>query len=230
MLMAMLEAGGYPVLKDASRPADAHNPGGYHEYAPVRASRRNPSWVAQAAGRAVKVVAPLLPWLPADRPYRVIFIVRDVLEVAVSQRRMLEGGTLAATEADRRVAGILARQLRELCTWVRSSGHLEVLWVSHRAVLRNPAGQSERIGAWLGGGLDASAMAGVVRSGWWRNRRSHIKEKLSGICNKDLFPYIIPGTDLAVRSADAVTRDVPASAADSAPAPLRGQLDKASRT
>jgi len=176
MLMAMLEAGGFPVLKDASRPADAHNPAGYFEYVPVRASRRDTSWVAQAAGKAVKVVAPLLPWMPPDRSYRVIFMVRDVWEVAVSQRRMVEGGPNAVIEADRQMARILARHLREIAAWLRSAGYMEVLWVSHRAVLGDPVGQSGRIADWLNAGVAVSAMAEVVRGAWWRVRRPDIKE------------------------------------------------------
>ncbi|HOQ91324.1 MAG TPA: hypothetical protein PLX03_14365, partial [Candidatus Hydrogenedentes bacterium] len=144
MAMAMLAAGGLPVLDDGSRPADPHNPGGYYEYAPVRASRSDTSWVARAPGKAVKVVAALLPWLPPDRRYRVIFMVRDVLETAVSQRRMLEGGPAEATAEDRRFARLLAAHLREVSAWLRSAGHMDTLWVSHRAVLRDPLRQAAR--------------------------------------------------------------------------------------
>ncbi|HPU96813.1 MAG TPA: hypothetical protein PLO53_02540 [Candidatus Hydrogenedentes bacterium] len=220
MAMAMLAAGGLPVLDDGSRPADPHNPGGYYEYAPVRASRSDTSWVARAPGKAVKVVAALLPWLPPDQRYRVIFMVRDVLETAVSQRRMLEGGPAEATAEDRRFARLLAAHLREVSAWLRSAGHMDTLWVSHRAVLRDPLRQAARMAAYAGGPLDADRMAAAVRPGWWRARR-YIRENFLQCCNKDLFLDTIPRTDLAVRSADAGTRDVPASAADSPGSPSR---------
>ncbi|MBP9002313.1 MAG: sulfotransferase domain-containing protein [Candidatus Hydrogenedentes bacterium] len=214
MVMAMLAAGGFPVLTDGARPADRHNPGGYYEYAPVRGTRRDVSWVEEAAGRAVKVIASLLPWLPVDRRYRVLFVTRNPLEVAVSQRRMLSGGGGEITEADRRSSRLLASHLREVVEWLRMAGHMEVCWLSHRALLRDPGVQAVRMADFLGARLDVGAMAGVSRWGWWGCRSGHIKEIFPESCNKELIPYIIPPTDLAAWSAGTGTRDVPVPAAE----------------
>lgn len=44
---------------------------------------------AALLARAVKVVAPLLPYLPDGRAYRILFMERDLDEVLASPQRML---------------------------------------------------------------------------------------------------------------------------------------------
>lgn len=89
MMMRILEAGGMPVLVDHARVADVDNPNGYYEFEPVKTTCDDASWLRQAEGRAVKVVYKLLYDLPADRPYRVVFMQRALKEIVTSQNRML---------------------------------------------------------------------------------------------------------------------------------------------
>ena len=74
-MMQMLEAGGIPLLVDDARPADADNPNGYAEYAPVMASARDVSWFDDAPGRAVKVIHALLRSLPCHGELRIAAVV-----------------------------------------------------------------------------------------------------------------------------------------------------------
>src|SRR5512139_599996 len=78
LVMQMLAAGGMPLLADEARRPDPDNPRGYFEYAAVRAIARDAGFVALAAGRAVKVVAPLLRHLPATQSYRVLLVERRI--------------------------------------------------------------------------------------------------------------------------------------------------------
>ena len=89
LMMNLLMAAGLPILADENRPADASNPNGYFEYAPVKASSRSTEWVESASGRAVKVIDRLLPTLPRDRHYCLIVMERPAKEVIASQNRML---------------------------------------------------------------------------------------------------------------------------------------------
>lgn len=66
-MMQMLQAGGMTLLADGQRGADEHNPRGYFELEAVKHSRSDLGWLAQAGGRAVKVIHLLLPQLPAGR-------------------------------------------------------------------------------------------------------------------------------------------------------------------
>lgn len=88
LMMQMLLEGGMPVLRDAGRPADEHDPRGYLEYRKVRSLKDDCSWLHDADGRAIKVVSQLLYYLPADFEYRDIFMRRDLDEVLQSQEKM----------------------------------------------------------------------------------------------------------------------------------------------
>src|SRR5215212_2341111 len=98
MMMQMLAAGGMPVLAAAVRAPDADNPRGYLEFEAAKRTARDAAWVAGAAGKAVKLVHLLLPDLPQEHEYRVLFMRRDMDEVLASQRAML--ARLRRTGAD----------------------------------------------------------------------------------------------------------------------------------
>ena len=59
-MMQMLTAGGLPALKDDWRAPDPSNPRGYFEYEPVKKLANESSWMADARGKAVKVIHRLL--------------------------------------------------------------------------------------------------------------------------------------------------------------------------
>lgn len=67
MMMAMLEAGGIPVLADGVRQADEDNPKGYYEFERVKQLKHDKAWLPEARGRVVKMVSALLfELLPAS--------------------------------------------------------------------------------------------------------------------------------------------------------------------
>ena len=74
--MRMLEQGGLPVLTDGVRRADEDNPQGYYEFEAVKRTKDDPSWLATAQGKAVKLVYMLLYDLPPQYSYRVVFMRR----------------------------------------------------------------------------------------------------------------------------------------------------------
>ena len=91
MVMKMLEAGGVPVLTDGIRKADISNPKGYYEFEAVKALDKggDVAWLADARGKAVKIISLLLTWLPETYNYQVIFMRRDLGEALASQDEML---------------------------------------------------------------------------------------------------------------------------------------------
>ena len=56
--MQMLEAAGVPILADDVRAPDEDNPKGYYELEAVKRLTEDASFLDEAVGRAVKVVAP----------------------------------------------------------------------------------------------------------------------------------------------------------------------------
>ncbi|MEJ2343672.1 MAG: hypothetical protein P8Y10_15925, partial [Gemmatimonadales bacterium] len=115
MMMHLLEAGGLPILSDDARKADESNPEGYREMERVKELARegDASWLREARGRAIKIIAYYLPYLPPDLNYRVIFMQRDLTEVLASQRRMLAARGEDSDTDDERLQGLFGDHLGE---------------------------------------------------------------------------------------------------------------------
>ncbi|MEM6785777.1 MAG: hypothetical protein AAF624_18805 [Bacteroidota bacterium] len=167
MLMQMLTAGGLTAFTDGAREADASNPRGYYEHDRVKALARDKAWLPDADSRVVKVVAPLLPHLPAGPRYRVVLLERDLDQVLRSQAAMLErqGRPVADAAVLRNAFG---RHLARARTWTERRGDTEALVLHHADVVRNPSQAATQLAAFLSGflddapALDAEAMAAVV--------------------------------------------------------------------
>ncbi|MEP7170113.1 MAG: hypothetical protein ABI855_12140, partial [Bacteroidota bacterium] len=89
MMMQLLHAGGMNILTDEKRKADKHNKHGYFEFEPVKSIARDASWLEQAKGKAVKIIAQNLMHLPSRYQYKVIFMTRSLDEIIHSQQVML---------------------------------------------------------------------------------------------------------------------------------------------
>ena len=88
MLMQILYKGGLDILTDEIREKDKHNPRGYFEFEKVKSIGVNNEWIQEARGKVLKVVSPLLRYLPADESYRILWMKRPLTEVIVSQEVM----------------------------------------------------------------------------------------------------------------------------------------------
>lgn len=171
MAMQMLQAGGVSVLTDQERQADADNPRGYLELERVKQLRTDKSWVADAEGKAVKIIHLLLMELPTDREYRVLFMRRDLREVVKSQGTMLErsGKKGAALPAERLMA-VYEQQLRTVEAWLAQHPLFKVLDMDHRAMVTAPQAQVDRVCDFLGMQLDRAAMVAAVDPSLHRNK------------------------------------------------------------
>lgn len=171
MTMQMIEAGGVPALIDGIRENDEDNPKGYYEFEAVKQTKSDPSWLARAPGKVVKMVYRLLEDLPADGRYRVVYTRRDIDEVLASQNVMLErqgrsGGGLSMDEF-RRVFQADEQRVRD---WLAKQPNFRVLDVNYNELLAGPRPIVEAIDGFLGGGLDVDAMTGVVDPSLYRNK------------------------------------------------------------
>lgn len=171
MLMGMLSAGGMPLLVDENRPADAHNPRGYFEYLPVKRMRSDATWMPLARGRAVKIISFLLPNLPTEESYRIVYLARDLDEVLASQAAMLgEQAPDAGTSEALRNAWRAAETA--VSAWLGQRPDIAVLRVNHAAILAQPQAVALRIADFVGHGLDTARMAAWVDQNLHRQRKS----------------------------------------------------------
>jgi hypothetical protein len=172
MMMRMLEAGGMQILTDNIRTADEDNPRGYYELERVKQIEHDSTWLEDARGKVVKMIAALLKHLPQDYSYRVIFIQRNVGEVLASQRQMLiRRGEPTDTISDDRLAALFHKHVQRVKAWLATQPNAQVIYVNYRDILSDAAGQAEQINQFLGGTLNVAKMASMVDPGLYRQRR-----------------------------------------------------------
>jgi hypothetical protein len=170
LMMSMLDSGGIPVLVDNIRAADVDNPRGYYEYEPVKALKQDASWVAQSAGKAVKMVYLLVYDLPAVMEYRILFMHRKIDEVLASQRAMLQRLGKPVRVDDSKMATLFQSHLVKFSAWVEDRPNIQVLDVDYNEMVADPAPIAVKIDRFLGGGLDTAVMTAAVDPKLYRNR------------------------------------------------------------
>jgi len=176
MMMRMLEQGGVAILSDGIRTPDESNPRGYYEFTPVKdlGQGRDVGWLADAKGRAVKVVSSLLEHLPDRCNYRVIFMHRDLDEVIASQNTMLaRRGETAGASADLRET--YEKHIRRVLGMVARRPAFALLAVQYTDALFHPIDEAARVAAFVGRPLDTSKMAAAVDAQLYRNRLGAIR-------------------------------------------------------
>ena len=175
LMMQMMAAGGMPVLTDGQRAADENNPRGYFEVESVKSLARNQDVLAQAEGKVVKVVSSLLPNLPKQFEYRIIFMCRPLEEVVSSQNRMLERlGREVPSTPTASVIAAFEQHLRKIRSWLSQQPNIAVLYMDYPAVLEAPEEQIAKIRAFMGRELDSAAMIRQIERSLHRERSGSV--------------------------------------------------------
>jgi hypothetical protein len=175
MMMKMLEAGGIPIWSDRERGADIDNPKGYFELERIKDLEKetDKSYLREGRGKAVKAISFLIKDLPDDNDYRVIFMRRDLDEVIASQEKMIarldQGDTTADPEALKEAYRNDIVRTRLLC---KKRPNFELIEVSYRSAIEDPAAASRAVNAFLGGHLDEAAMREAIDASLYRNRKA----------------------------------------------------------
>ncbi len=171
LMMQMLAAGGMPVLSDGERRADTDNPRGYLEWERIKQLPKDPGCIAEAEGKAVKVISLLLLSLPEGHEYRVIFMQRPLPEVLASQDVMMRNRGTTTLGANAAVmASAFEKNLRAVNAWLDSKSYVKTLRVPYHDVLSEAGGTALKVAEFVDAGLNAEAMAREVDSTLYRNR------------------------------------------------------------
>ena len=171
-MMQMLRVSGLPLLTDEVRSSDENNQRGYFEWEPIKQLARNPHLIAEAEGKAVKVISFHLVSLPAGFNYRVIFMERNLSEIAGSQRLMIARlGTRGSSLPEEQVLQALTAHHKQVNAWITSHPDLPVLRVLHRELMTEASIQAARVADFLGlKGFVTESMANQVDPAQWRQR------------------------------------------------------------
>jgi len=170
MMMRMLEAGGIPALTDELRTPDEDNPNGYYEFEDVKSVENDNTWVDRAPGHSVKMVYSLLEHLPTSHDYRVVFMRRDVDEILLSQKTMLQRNGIETDIPDATMKALFERQLRQFYAWIPSQTHLKFINVSYNDLLSRTESVITQINRHFDDSLDSDAMKATVDPGLYRHR------------------------------------------------------------
>jgi len=171
MTMQMLRAAGMGVYTDESRPSDEDNPRGYFEHARAARLREDASWMPEVRGKAVKIVAHLLPYLPPGEQYRIVYMHRKLEEVVASQRVMLTRfGRGGAGVGDDVLARLYAEQSTRIGRWLDRAPGVRVLPLDYADALADPKEAAARLADFLGEPFDRACAAAAIDPALRRRR------------------------------------------------------------
>src|SRR5271166_1560743 len=168
LMMQMLAAGGLSILSDGERKADTDNPRGYLEWERIKQLPKDPGCIAEAEGKAVKVISQLLLSLPAGRDYRIIFMQRPLPEILKSQDEMLARRGNRGAAGNSVIADAFQRHLTEVHKWLAGKPSVAVLRMDYHRILREPQAAAEAVADFLKVPLNVEAMTQQVDANLYR--------------------------------------------------------------
>jgi len=145
LLMQMVASGGLEVLTDGARPADDNNPRGYFEDERVKDLADDSSWLWSAQGKAVKIVVPLLPFLPEGLKCKIAIIQRDLAEVVASQHQMLLRLGQPTSANPGLMASFFETQYQHIISSLLGRPEIAILEVQHARVVAGDRHEISRI-------------------------------------------------------------------------------------
>ncbi len=172
MMMKMLHAGGMEVVTDNVRKADEDNPLGYYEFEKVKKIGEDASWLEGITGKAVKMASMLLYELPPERSFKLIFMRRNMEEILLSQRKMLERKGAEDGLDDGEMRRLFTLHLSEIESWLEGRENMEVLYMDYNDIIVNPSRNVEILNRFLDNRLDTDKMIEVVDDSLYRNRKA----------------------------------------------------------
>jgi hypothetical protein len=149
-MMQMLVAGGAEVMTDGKREANEDNPRGFLEWEDVKRLPKDPAVLSVAEGKVVKLLTPLLPYLPGAHRYRIVFMRRPTAEIVRSQYAMLERAGKPRLIEEAELARRLDAQVAGILKVLAAHKQVELLVVDYPELVSDPAAQIPRIADFLG--------------------------------------------------------------------------------
>lgn len=133
-MMQLLHASGLAIMHDGVRESDISNPEGYYEFEAVKGIVKDNSFLKDATGKVIKIVAPLPIYMDTDLSYRVIFMRRDIDEILRSQERMLNKDQSSEREKFRTIYEF---HLKKTYAFLREN-EIPFIDVNYNELMRNP--------------------------------------------------------------------------------------------
>jgi len=171
MMMQLLIAAGREALTDSKRIADEDNPLGYFEFEKTLGLAKDASWIPLARGKVIKIVAQLLPFLPATEHYQIIFMQRDLTEVIASQKAMLDRqGRTGAELNEQQLRQTYLEHLVRIRNQLARRPEVRTLVVDYSKLLEQPEEGVGRIAEFVGKPFVRERALSTIRPGLRRQQ------------------------------------------------------------
>jgi len=166
LMMQLLDKSSIPVLSDGLREKDINNPEGYYELEAVKGIVRDNSFLQNAKGKAIKIVAPLPQFIDKTLNYRVIFMRREIEEILCSQEKMLNKDQSSEREKFRTIYEIHIKKTHQFF----EQNKIPFIDVWYKELISNTETEIKKIIEFLNLDQDWEELANVVNPELYRNK------------------------------------------------------------
>ena len=171
MMMEILKVGGVQLLTDNRRKADDDNPRGYYEFEKVKKIAVGEfAWLSDAVGKAVKIISPLLPYLPDEYLYKVILMKRDLDEILASQYSMLISNKKEIQVEDDKMRTIFDENTISVTNFMDQNINFSYIICDYNQILADPSTGIEPLVKFLGLSVNISELVKIVDPLLYRHR------------------------------------------------------------
>jgi hypothetical protein len=166
LMMQLINRANIPILSDGKRESDISNPEGYYELEAVKGIVADNSFLKEAPGKAVKIVAPLPLYLDLKLKYKVVFMRRELDEILRSQEKMLQKDQVSEREKFRTIYEFhLKKTYRFLM-----ENDIPFIDVNYNALIVDAEKELEKLKDFLNLTTSIQELLEVVRPDLYRNR------------------------------------------------------------
>ena len=163
LMMQILGKGGVQLLTDDLRKADKNNQKGYFELEKVKKMMLDSSWLVEAEGKAVKIIAQLLNFLPKHLDYKILFMERNLDEVISSQAKMIDNLGTGEKKIDLNTLKVTYnRQIKKIKEELTQSSRVTILYVSYHELIENSENEINKINKFFDFKLDPIKMLTAI--------------------------------------------------------------------
>ena len=136
LMMQILHSAGIDVFIDNIRQPDVSNPNGYFEHQLVKTIEQDSSWVNNVRGKAIKIVSPLIKYLPENINYKIIFMERDLSEIIQSQEKMMLENESSDNQVNPNILKkLFIKDLQQVKAWINHQPNIKVIFISYRNIV-----------------------------------------------------------------------------------------------
>ncbi|MEY3237150.1 MAG: hypothetical protein RI883_1251 [Bacteroidota bacterium] len=167
LMMQIIDKTEIPILSDGKREKDISNPEGYYELEAVKGIVRDNSFLDEALGKALKIVAPLPMFLNTKHKYRAIFMRREMEEILRSQEVMLQKDQESEREKFKTIyEGHLSKTYKFFET-----NNIPFIDINYNELVNTPEIEIEKLVTFCSFKNDPKELIQIVKPELYRNRK-----------------------------------------------------------